>query len=367
MKHFFLSPDYQKLKPNPKFKNTNSLKNLLAQKYQTSQSQVELFYNGRSALASAIKISVPKNSKVLTSAFTCYAVVDAIKKADCVPIFADINSEDFHFGLPQLKSALSKHKDIKAIIIQNTFGLPVDIQTIKAFADKNNLIIIEDLAHSANRLYQTKAEIGTVGDLTILSFGKNKAIDNVSGGALIIRADNLKMFYRHPKNPSLFIQFRDRIYPFLQKIQRFLQTKSSPTKKITPYKLFTGLVLKLKLLEKSADSKLDTSLTMPNWQARKLFSKISHAKTTTKPLRIPLLVKNQSAALNLLQENGYHFQDFWYEKPVSPKRYYHKVNLEEQKFPEAVKISKHIINLPGCLSDQELSKIKTLLKDQIML
>ena len=53
--------------------------------------------NGRSALAIAFQTYFKKGDKILVNSFTCYAVYEAIKAAELVPVFVDINLDDLNF------------------------------------------------------------------------------------------------------------------------------------------------------------------------------------------------------------------------------------------------------------------------------
>ena len=62
--------------------------------------------------------------------------------------------------------------------------------------------------------------------------------------------------------------------------------------------------------------------------------------------------------LKKLQKHGYYFGGFWYEKPVSPERYYKKVHFPEKECPVAVEVSEKIINFPTFYNKKYLSEAK---------
>jgi len=57
---------------------------------------------------------------------------------------------------------------------------------IQKLCRQHNLVLIEDCAHALGAEYQGKP-IGSFGDLTVLSFGRDKVISSVFGGALLSR------------------------------------------------------------------------------------------------------------------------------------------------------------------------------------
>ena len=143
-----------------------------------------LLYKGREAIKLALDIlKFPKNSKVGIAGFTCYAVYKAVVDAGLLPEYLDVEEKTLNFSLDEVK----QHKNLKVLIIQNTFGNPCNVVEIKKYCFENGIILIEDLAHSIGSIYQSNKEAGFYGDFIVLSFGQDKIIDAVSGGALIIR------------------------------------------------------------------------------------------------------------------------------------------------------------------------------------
>lgn len=337
--------------------NFDDLKMHLALRYGVEFDRAALFHNGRSALCAGLKIALPKNSKVLVNGFTCHAVLEAVKTAGCVPVFADIETDTLHFDVKILRQIYAKHPDLKAIIIQNSLGIPVDIAKISQFTKLHNLLIIEDLAHCAGVHYSDKCETGTIGDIVALSFGKGKSIDTISGGALIIRNTQIKMVKQPMRRPILSDSLRDRWYPFLGVCMR-------GARYIHIHKLVTGLFLKLHFIERSADAKLDTNTRLTYWQSKLALRQfMALPNKGRQPIRKHFLVDNRDELLLKLSKKGYHFDEFWYEKPVSPARYYQKVHFPEQECPNSVRITQKIINVPIYYTKTELSPALKIIKE----
>ena len=78
------------------------------------------------------------------------------------------------------------------------------------------------------------------------------------------------------------------------------------------------------------------------------------------------LVDDRRATLDELQEAGYFFGGFWYERPVSPKRYYKKVHFDEAACPTAVKVSQQIINLPTYYSESDLALARIIIEKHLI-
>ena len=313
--------------------------------------------NGRSALTLALKAYFNQGDKILVNGFTCFAVYEAVKAAKLEPVFADIELNNLNFSEKTVLKSLIP--DIKGIIIQNTLGNPIDIEKIEKIAKENNLTIIEDLAHCAGIKYSDGREAGTIGAATILSFGKEKAIDTVSGGAVVFRDDYQNEINLPTKSPRFSDYLRSRFYPTFGAICRNLTH-------VHLGGFLMKALIKIHWVEKSADSKLDLSRKPSKFEARRALIQIkSLSKTGEKPLRDFYYVNNRGEVLNKLKKAGYYFDSFWYEKPISPIRYYSKTHFPEELCPNAVYAANHIINFPKYYKKPDLKKAQEIIKDYL--
>jgi len=341
-------------------KDAKKLETALTERY--SGEKTLLFSQGRGALAMAVRLATGGQGLVAVNATTCYVVVEAIKTAGCQPLYIEIEPQTLHFNAKKLKSTI-KNKDVRAVIIQNTLGIPVEIDEIVEISRQANLAIIEDLAHSVGGRYDNGQEIGTVGDYTMLSFGRDKMLDTINGGALVIRTDKVGGKVKPPtEKVGMHQGLRNRLYPIIAWTTRALYPLGLG-------RFVLALAYKLKLAIRSADGGNHPDQKLPNWQARlaleqvenidqKVANRLSNqrkywkklSKFTTKKssnaVRFPLLVANQSAVFSALKQAGYFFEDVWYEVPVSPARLYDEVDFPEADYPVATEVSQRIINLP---------------------
>ncbi|MBR3179998.1 DegT/DnrJ/EryC1/StrS family aminotransferase [Candidatus Saccharibacteria bacterium] len=302
--------------------------------------------NGRSALTLALQSYFEPGDKIIVNGFTCYAVYEAVKAAGLEPVFADIDKTTLNFNsLP----------NADGIIVQNSLGNTIDIKPI----ENSGLIIIEDLAHCAGRHYPDGREVGTVGAATAFSFGKDKSIDTVSGGAVVLRK-NPKNYVKNPsKHPKLSDHLRARFYPTFGAMTRALAHihLGGP--------LMRALV-KIHFVEKSADSKLSLERKPSKFQAKLALAQFKNLRGNSKNLREFYLVNNRDEVLQKLKRAGYHFAGFWYEKPVSPERYYKKVHFPEKSCPNATFVAAHIINFPNYYTDDELKPAYEIIKPYLV-
>ncbi|MBQ9403253.1 DegT/DnrJ/EryC1/StrS family aminotransferase [Candidatus Saccharibacteria bacterium] len=333
------------------------LRAFLAAHYGATFDHVAIYSNGRTALNVAIRGVAPRGSKIIVTSLTCYAVIQAVKAAGCVPIFADVNKETLHYGAKELKKALEGETNVKAIIIQNNLGIPVNIEEIETVAKRNKLAIIEDLAHCAGVKYPDGREVGTVGRVSALSFGKGKSIDAVTGGAVIF-TNPLDPPVKQPTvAPKRSDNFRARFYPLFSLIIRrlyYLHPKVG--------KAFTAFLLKTKQIKRSADGAVDPKTRLSFWQCKMALRQLrSMPHRGRKPLRDFYLVSDRDEVLAGLEKKGYYFSDIWYDTPVAPRRYFRKADFHPDQCPVATEVAEQIINLPTWYDPAELRSAKRLI------
>lgn len=337
--------------------DSEELRAFLAAHYGTTKDRVALYHNGRSALAVAMKNLLPQGSEVVITALTCAAVVQAVKAAKCVPVFADIDLDTLHYGAKELVQVLKKHKKVSAVIVQNNLGIPADIESIEEICKRKNLVLIEDLAHCTGVFYNDGREVGTVGRVACLSFGKGKSIDTISGGAVVFRDDRDDPVKQPEKKPKLGESMRDRWYPVFAGQIRTLYY-------IGLGKFLTAFLIRIGCIERSADSRLATNTRLTHWQAKLALKQLkSLPRAGRESIRDFYLVKHRKELLKKLEKYGYVFNDIWYDTPVAPARYYKKVKFPVEDCPVAVAVSKHIINIPTHYEKSDLVTAYKIIKE----
>ena len=332
-------------------KDYTDLEKELSKKYSADLDNLSLTFSGRSAIYLALKSflesgRLKKGDHVAINGFTCHAVIEAIETAGLEPIYVDLEKAIGGQILPNysaesLERTVKKDRKLKCFILQNTFGFPVDIRRFDTVKKQYNLQLIEDLAHCAGRKYPDGREIGTVGEATCMSFGKGKSIDTINGGAVILRDKSL-MLPKEFNKAALRRRSggdvpRASWYPLFAAIARGL----SHLRLERPW---LGLLLKLRWIERSADIKLSTDTTISYWQAKLALKQLKNLKNSA--LREFYLVDNRGACLKELKKHGYRLEEFWYEVPVAPERYYESVGYPERNNPNAVFFAQHVVNIP---------------------
>ena len=103
---------------------------------------------GRHALVILLKaLDARPGDKIGVCAFTCLAVVEAIKVCGAIPVYLDI---DEHLCIDPQEILIQDAGSLKAVVLQHTFGNPGRLDELLAACKKIGAIIVEDCAHSLN-------------------------------------------------------------------------------------------------------------------------------------------------------------------------------------------------------------------------
>jgi dTDP-4-amino-4,6-dideoxygalactose transaminase len=169
-------------------KSTAELKKALQERYGN---RAYLFASGREALLALLQsLKLQPEEEVILQGYTCMVLPNAIQTAGMVPVYVDIEKDTLNLSMEALEKALTPKT--RVVICQHTFGIPSPTKELRAFCDKHSLILIEDCAHILPDETGPK-EIGSFGDFLLLSFGRDKAISGVAGGAVVCRSPGTAM------------------------------------------------------------------------------------------------------------------------------------------------------------------------------
>lgn len=145
--------------------------------------------SGTAALHLALMmLNVKKDDFVICQSLTFAASANAISYLGAKPVFVDSEIQTWNLCPNALedaiKNCISKGKKPKAIIAVSLYGMPFQIDEIIALSNKYEIPVIEDSAESLGSTYKGR-QLGTFGDISVLSFNGNKIITTSGGGVLV--------------------------------------------------------------------------------------------------------------------------------------------------------------------------------------
>jgi len=139
--------------------------------------------SGTSTLHAALEAAgVEAADEVISPALTVIMDTTATIHANAVPVYADIDPENFTIDPADIERKISPRT--KAIITVSVYGLPPDMDPIMEIAERYNLAVIEDNAQCFLSKYKEKLT-GTIGHMASYSFENTKHISCGEGGIVI--------------------------------------------------------------------------------------------------------------------------------------------------------------------------------------
>lgn len=144
---------------------------------------ITLFTNGHLSLENALQVlEFSKGSEVITTPFTFVSTTHAIHRNGLVPVFCDINPDDYTIDVSKIEKLITD-KTV-AIMPVHVYGNICDVEKIEQIAKKHNLKVIYDAAHAFGVKYKEES-ISKYGDISMFSFHATKVFNTIEGGALV--------------------------------------------------------------------------------------------------------------------------------------------------------------------------------------
>ena len=127
-------------------------------------------------------LGIKKGDEVLCPALTFIAPANMIALTNAKIKLVDIDPLTYTIDPKLIEKKITKNT--KAIIVVHQFGHAANMDEIMKIAKKYNLKVIEDNAEGFCGYYKNK-KLGTIGDMSTLSFYANKVITTGEGGAIL--------------------------------------------------------------------------------------------------------------------------------------------------------------------------------------
>lgn len=165
--------------------SSDELASRLKQIYQVRHAF--LFESARVALYAILRAH-NRPGKVLMPAYNCIVVPEAVRFAGYEPVFLDIDLSTLNVRPETIQAALTE--DCRAILATHLFGIPCDMDALKAAVESQDILWIEDAAPALGAEYHGQL-VGNFSDAAIISFQATKVLSAENGGALLTNNDEL--------------------------------------------------------------------------------------------------------------------------------------------------------------------------------
>lgn len=163
-----------------------------------SSSHTRFYASGTAALAAAVasvlladvdgkvRKSSVADAEIILPAYGCPDLVSAVIFAGAKPVLVDLQADRPWLDLGKLAEAININT--VAIVGVNLFGISERWTQLRALAEQENVILIED---SAQYFPGNDELVDWQGDLVVFSFGRGKPVSLLGGGAVYARKEVL--------------------------------------------------------------------------------------------------------------------------------------------------------------------------------
>ena len=126
-------------------------------------------------------IGIEPGDEIITPPITFIATQATAALMGAKIVFADVQADTANIDPLAVEAAITPRT--KAIVAVDYAGHPADLDELRAIADKHQIYLIEDAAHSIGSVYKGRP-VGSIADLTTFSFFPTKNFTTAEGGAV---------------------------------------------------------------------------------------------------------------------------------------------------------------------------------------
>ena len=149
--------------------------------------------NGTSALHLAmLALGIGEGDEVIVPANTFIATAWGVSYTGATPVFVDCDPLTWEIDVTKIEEKITPKT--KAVIGVHLYGMPFDIDGVKAICEKHGLYLLEDAAQAQGARYKGE-NVGGFGEMACFSFypGKNLGACGEAGGIVTNNED----YYKH--------------------------------------------------------------------------------------------------------------------------------------------------------------------------
>lgn len=155
----------------------------------TGSRHVVAFSSGTAALHAAVfAAGLGPGDEAVVPPLTFCATANCLVYQGATPVFADVREDTLCLDPEEARRRITPRT--KAILAVDYAGHPADLEALGELARERGLLLVEDACHSLGARLHGRP-VGTLADLTVLSFHPVKHITTGEGGAVATGSEDL--------------------------------------------------------------------------------------------------------------------------------------------------------------------------------
>ena len=163
------------------------------------------FCHGRVGLYGILRgLGIGPGDEVLLQVPTHIVVPNAIRYTGAKPVYVDCQLNTYNMDLEEAEQRITSRT--RALVLQHTFGIPVDLDAALDLTRRYKLDLIEDCVHALGATYDGR-QVGSFGRAAFFSTEETKTISTTMGGMAVTDdpelAGSLRVFQQNCAFPSV--------------------------------------------------------------------------------------------------------------------------------------------------------------------
>ena len=135
--------------------------------------------------------------EVITSPLSFVASANCFILEGATPVFADVDPRTFNLDPAAVEAAVTGRT--RAIVAVDMFGLPCELDALRAIAERHGLTLIEDACESIGAEYRGRP-LGSHGPAAVFAFYPNKQMATGEGGVVTTHSEEEWQLLRSLRN-----------------------------------------------------------------------------------------------------------------------------------------------------------------------
>ena len=154
---------------------------------------------------------VKAGDEVIVPSFTFAATCNSVALTGAVPVFADIDEDDFCLSPQAIEGAITERT--VGIMPVHLYGHPAKMEAIMAIADKHGLQVFEDAAQ-AHGPSLNGTPVGAFGSFAMFSLYPTKNMTSGEGGMVSVANAEVERLMRLYRNQGMEKQYHNEVVGF---------------------------------------------------------------------------------------------------------------------------------------------------------
>src|SRR5688572_10132397 len=175
------------------FENTNFILGPQVEKFEKEFAEYvgSAFCVGVNSGTAALQLAlmacgIGRGDEVIVPSFTFFATAETVSVLGAVPVFVDVDPASYTISAAEIEKAITPRT--RAIIPVHLYGQAVDLDPIRALADKHKLHVIEDAAQAHGAEYKGR-RVGGLGTAGCFSFYPSKNLGSYGEAGAVVTND----------------------------------------------------------------------------------------------------------------------------------------------------------------------------------